>query len=64
MKALAAFDWGYIWDHRQVLFEGAGLSAEIVSQDPPATAPPAYPQVKGVKLKITAAANAPPAANV
>src|SRR5262245_37835341 len=44
---------------RQVLFEGTGLTAEVVSTDPPATAPPAYPQVKGVKLKITAAADAP-----
>lgn len=43
---------------RQVLFEGKGLKAEIVSQDPPATMPPAPPMVRSVKLKITVDADA------
>ena len=42
----------------KALFEGAGLTAEVVPHEPPKAVPPAKPQVKSVKLKITAAPDA------
>src|SRR5581483_5203231 len=42
----------------KALFEGAGISAEVVEQKVAPAAPPAKPSVKNVKLKVTVAADA------
>ncbi|HMC67128.1 MAG TPA: PPC domain-containing protein, partial [Gemmataceae bacterium] len=42
----------------QALFEGDGLSAEIIPQKAPAAVPPAPPQLRNTKLKITVAPDA------
>jgi His/Glu/Gln/Arg/opine family amino acid ABC transporter permease subunit len=31
MNVLASFDWQYIWDHRQVLFEGLKVTLELAA---------------------------------
>jgi hypothetical protein len=43
----------------QVLFEGTGLSAEIVPGAAPKADPPQRPQVRNIKLKVSAAKDAP-----
>src|SRR5262245_33824411 len=42
----------------KALFEGAGISAEIIPQKAPAAVPPAPPQLRNTKLKITVAPDA------
>ena len=42
----------------KTLFEGTGITAEIMPQTPPAAQPPAKPLMKSTKLKITVAADA------
>jgi hypothetical protein len=42
----------------QALFEGTGITAEVVPQKPPAAVPPAKPMVRNVKLRVTVAAGA------
>lgn len=42
----------------KALFEGTGLTAEVVAQEPPKVQPPQKPLVRAVKLKITAAPDA------
>ena len=31
MDALAAFDWQYIWDHRQVLWDGLKVTLKLAA---------------------------------
>jgi Bacterial pre-peptidase C-terminal domain len=44
----------------KVLFDGAGVTAEVVGDPPAKTPPEKRPQVKSVKLKVTVAADADP----
>jgi hypothetical protein len=43
----------------QVLIEGTGVTAEVVPAPAPKADPPARPQVRNIKIKITAATDAP-----
>src|SRR4030088_2430625 len=42
----------------KALFEGTGITAEVVPQNPPAAVPPAKPLMRSIKLKVTVAADA------
>src|SRR5262249_40402026 len=44
----------------KVLFEGAGITAEVVGDPPAKTPPDKRPQVKSVKLKVSVSADADP----
>jgi hypothetical protein len=43
----------------QVLIEGSGVTAEVLPVPPPKADPPARPQVRNIKIKVTAAKDAP-----